>query len=193
MISTKQHTIDDFVACGQYLVAQGYTAPAHLAGEGTSAGGITIGGAITQHPELFSAALDIVGVSDALRSEFSPNGPPNIPEFGSVKTPEGFKALYGMDAYQHVQNGTKYPAVMLCTGFNDPRVPSWELAKFTARLQEATASGRPILLRVDYDAGHGFLAASRDQSDQLLADQYGFLLWQLGDPAFSLPLTLGKT
>ena len=155
-----------------------------MAGEGTGAGGILIGGAITLEPGLFAAALDVVGVSDALRSEFSPNGPPNIPEFGSVSTESGFKALYAMDAYQHIAPGTAYPAVMSVTGINDPRVPPWELAKFTARLQNATTSGRPILLRVDYDGGHGFLASSRTQSEQILTDEYSFLLWQLGDPAF---------
>jgi prolyl oligopeptidase len=188
MIATKQHTIDDFVGCARYLIAQHYTSAAHLGGEGTSAGGILIGGAITQHPELFAAALDVVGASNTLRAEFSANGPPNIPEFGSVKTQEGFKALFQMDAIQHVQSGVRYPAVMLITGINDPRVAPWELAKFAARLQQATTSGRPILLRVDYDAGHGFLAASREQSDRLLADQYSFLLWQFGDPEFKAPL-----
>ena len=175
MIATKPHTWEDFIACGRYLVNHGYTSPAHLAGEGTSAGGITIGRAITSQPHLFAAALDVVGVSNALRSEFTPNGPPNVPEFGSVKTEAGFRALYAMDAYQHVVPGTGYPAVMLITGYNDPRVSSWELAKFTARLARATTSGRPILLRVDYDAGHGFLAASRQQSEQLLTDGFLFL------------------
>jgi prolyl oligopeptidase len=194
MIASKKHTIEDFIACGRYLVTHKYTSPAHLAGEGTSAGGIAIGGAITHAPKLFAAALNVVGVSNALRSEFSPNGPPNIPEFGSVATEEGFKALYAMDAYQHVQSGTAYPAVMSVTGINDPRVPSWELAKFTARLQGASTSGRPILLRVDYDGGHGFLASSRIQSEQLLTDEYSFLLWQLGDPAFrSVPRSAGQS
>ncbi len=193
MIATKEHTIQDFIGCGRYLTAHGYTSPAHLAGEGTSAGGITIGGAITQVPDLFAAALDVAGVSDALRSEFSPNGPPNIPEFGSVTTPEGFKALQTMDAYQHVRNGVAYPAVMCITGINDPRVPPWELAKFTARLQAATSSGRPVLLRVGYDEGHGFLAASREQSERLLTDEYAFLFWQLGDPTFAgVPMRSGK-
>jgi prolyl oligopeptidase len=185
MIATKPHTWEDFVACANWLVENKYTSSAHLAGEGTSAGGITIGRAITSHPKLFAAALDVVGVSNALRSEFTPNGPPNVPEFGTVTNETGFKALYAMDAYQHVLPGTAYPAVMLITGFNDPRVSSWELAKFAARLQGATTSGRPILLRVDYDAGHGFLAASREQSEQLLTDEYAFLLWQCGDPAFA--------
>ena len=185
MIATKPHTWQDFIGCGQWLIAHKYTSSAHLAGEGTSAGGITIGRAITTRPDLFAAALDVVGASNAMRMEFSPNGPPNVPEFGTVKNPIGFHALYAMDAYEHVVPGTAYPAVMLVTGYNDPRVSSWELAKFTARLQTATTSGRPILLRVDYDAGHGFLAASRKQSEELLTDEYSFLLWQCGDPAFA--------
>jgi prolyl oligopeptidase len=185
MIATKHHTWEDFIACGQWLIDNKYTSPEHLAGEGTSAGGITIGRAITSDPHLFAAALDVVGVSNALRSEFTPNGPPNIPEFGTVSNEVGFRALYAMDAYQHVVPGTPYPAVMLITGYNDPRVSSWELAKFTAQLQRASTSGRPILLRVDYDAGHGFLAASRTQSEQLLTDEFAFLLWQCGDAAFA--------
>lgn len=185
MIATKHHTWEDFVGCAQWLIAHNYSSRAHMSGQGTSAGGILIGRAITSRPDLFAAALDVVGVSNALRAEFSPNGPPNIPEFGTVKDETGFRALYDMDAYQHVRNGTAYPAVMAITGFNDPRVPSWELAKFVARLQTASTSGRPVLLRVDYDAGHGFLAASRTQTEQLLTDQYAFLLWQLGDPAFA--------
>jgi prolyl oligopeptidase len=185
MIATKPHTWQDFIACGRWLIDHHYTSPAHLAGEGTSAGGITIGRAITTQPHLFAAALDVVGASNAFRMEFSPNGPPNIPEFGTVTNKAGFKALFAMDAYEHVVPGTAYPAVMLITGYNDPRVSSWELAKFTARLQKATTSGRPIMLRVDYDAGHGFLAASRKQSEELLTDEYSFLLWQCGDPAFA--------
>lgn len=185
MITTKPHTWQDFIACGRWLIAHKYTSAAHLAGEGTSAGGITIGRAITAQPHLFAAALDVVGSSNAFRAEFSPNGPPNIPEFGTQTNEVGFKALYAMDAYEHVVPGTAYPAVMLITGYNDPRVSSWELAKFTARLQTSTTSGRPIMLRVDYDAGHGFLAASRKQSEELLTDEYAFLLWQCGDPAFA--------
>ncbi len=183
-IATKVNTITDFIACGRWLVAHKYTAPAHLAGEGTSAGGILIGGAVTRAPQLFAAALDVVGSSNPLRQEFSPNGPANIPEFGSVTTAAGAKALLAMDATQHVRPGVAYPAVLLCTGINDRRVPPWELGKFAAGLSAATTSGRPIMLRVDYDAGHGFLGASRRQGEELLADQYAFLLWQLGDPSF---------
>jgi prolyl oligopeptidase len=179
----KQNTITDFIACAEYLVKNKYTSPSHLAGEGGSAGGITVGGALTQRPDLFAVILDDVGMSDALRAETSANGPPNIPEFGTTTTPDGFKGLYGMSAYSHVKDGTPYPAVMLTTGINDPRVDSWQAAKMTARLQTATSSGKPVLLRVDYDAGHGF-GSGRSQRDQEVADQYSFALWQFGDPKF---------
>ncbi|HEY7112453.1 MAG TPA: prolyl oligopeptidase family serine peptidase [Thermoanaerobaculia bacterium] len=178
---TKQHTIDDFLACAQYLIDQKYTSPSRLSGEGTSAGGITIGGAITQRPDLFGAALIRVGDSDTLRSELMESGPANIPEFGTVKDPDGFKALYAMAAYHHVKPGTAYPAVLLTTGANDPRVAPWQAAKMAARLQAATTSGKPILLRVDYDAGHG-IGSTKSQADTELADEQSFLFWQLGVP-----------
>ena len=118
--------------------------PEHLAIEGTSAGGIMVGGAITQHPELFAAALDVVGWTDGLRSEAAePNGAGNVPEFGSPKTQQGFDDLYKMDAYQHVVDGTKYPAVMAVTGINDPRVAPWQPAKFVARLRRRPRAGGP--------------------------------------------------
>ena len=180
---TKQHTIDDFIAAAQYLIENKYTSAQRLSGEGTSAGGITIGGAITQRPDLFAGALIRVGCSDTLRMEFTPNGPPNIVEFGTVTEPDGFKALYAMDAYQHVKDGVAYPGVLLTAGINDPRVDPMQPAKMTARLQAATSSKRPILLRVDYDAGHG-MGSTRNQHDVEYADEMSFLLWQFGDPDF---------
>jgi len=183
MLATKPHTIDDFIACGEYLVENKYTAPARLSGQGTSAGGVTIGGAITRRPDLFGAALIRVGDTDSLRSETMESGPANIPEFGTVKTEEGFKALWAMDAYQHVKDHTAYPGILLTTGANDPRVAPWQAAKMTARLQAATSSGKPILLRVDYDAGHG-MGSTKTQLDEQRADEYAFLLWQLGEPGF---------
>jgi prolyl oligopeptidase len=176
---TKQHTIDDFIATGEYLIEHKYTSAAHLAGEGTSAGGITIGRAITERPELFGAALIRVGDTNAMRAETQASGPANIPEFGTVTEPDGFKGLFAMDAYQHVKPDTPYPAVLLTTGVNDPRVAPWEAAKMTARLQAATSSGKPILLRIDYDAGHG-IGSTKSQHDIELADELSFLFWQLG-------------
>jgi prolyl oligopeptidase len=180
---TKQHTIDDFIGSAQYLIDHGYTNAHHLGGEGTSAGGILIGGAITQRPDLFAGALIRVGCSNALRMEFTPNGPPNIAEFGSVTDEAGFKGLYAMDAYQHVVDGTAYPGVLLTAGINDPRVDPSQPAKMTARLQAATSSAKPVLLRVDYDAGHG-MGSTRGQHDLEYADEMSFLLWQMGDPEF---------
>jgi prolyl oligopeptidase len=172
---TKENTISDFIACAEYLVKNGYTSTGKLALRGTSAGGITIGGALTQRPDLFALAICNVGVMDALRSEAGPNGAVNTPEFGSVKDADGFKALQVMDAYQHVKDGTAYPTVLLITGANDPRVDPWQLFKMTARLQAATSSKNPILLRVDRDAGHG-IGSSKTQRDLITADQAALLL-----------------
>jgi prolyl oligopeptidase len=184
--STKPNTWRDFVACAQYLNDKKYTSPAHLAGEAGSAGGILIGRAITSHPELFAAAIDVVGCSDMLREETTANGLPNVPEFGSVKTEAGFKSLYAMSAYHHVQSGIAYPAVLLETGANDPRVDPWQMAKMAARLQAATSSGKPVLLRVEYHGGHGGIGGTESQAQERLADDYSFLLWQFGVPGFQV-------
>ena len=183
MMRTKPNTILDFVACGQYLVDQKYTSPKKLAANGGSAGGITVGGAMTWRPDLFAVILDQVGMSDTLRAETEPNGPPNVSEFGSTKTEDGFHGLYAMAAYEHVVDGTPYPAVVFATGANDPRVAPWHMTKMTARTQAATSSGKPVLLRIDYDAGHG-MGSNRSQFEQETADLWSFALWQMGEPAF---------
>jgi prolyl oligopeptidase len=180
---SKLNTVLDFIACGQHLVDQQYTSPARLAGEGGSAGGITVGGALTWQPDLFGVILDLVGLSDMLRFETEPNGPPNVVEFGSTKTESGFHGLYAISAYAHVHDGVAYPAVMFSTGANDPRVAPWQMAKMAARVQAATSSKRPVLLRVDYDAGHG-IGSSNSQYENELADLWSFSLWQMGDPEF---------
>ena len=179
----KQNTITDFIACAEYLVSAGYTSKGKLAGTGGSAGGITIGGAITQRPDLFAAAQSAVGISDMLRSETTPNGPPNIPEFGTVKNAENFKTMMAISPYHHVKDGTAYPAVIVTTGANDPRVDAWEPGKMAARLQAATSSGKPVILRVDFDAGHG-IGSTKSQAVAEQADVWSFFLWQMGDPAF---------
>ena len=183
MMKTKPNTILDFIACGEYLVEQKYATRQRLAANGGSAGGITVGGAMTWRPDLFAVILDQVGMSDSLRSETEPNGPPNISEFGSVKTEDGFHGLYAMSAYQHVVDGTAYPAVMFLTGANDPRVAPWHMTKMTAKVQAATSSSKPVLLRIDYDAGHG-IGSNRSQREQELADMWGFALWQMGNGGF---------
>ena len=118
----KQTTVDDFIACGEYLVREGYTSSAFLAGEGTSAGGIPSGNALVQRPDLWAVMVIRVGATNMLRSEFSENGPPNVPEFGSITTEDGLRGLRIMDSYTKVRDGAAYPAVLLTTGLNDPRV-----------------------------------------------------------------------
>ena len=177
--ATKPNTWKDFISCAEYLIKEKYTSPAHLGIEGTSAGGILISNALATRPELFAAAINQVGINNALRFETTANGVPNIPEFGSVKTAEGFRNLLAMDGYQKIKKGVKYPATLLTHGANDPRVEPWMSAKMAARLQAATASGRPILLRLDYDAGHG-IGSSRKQQNEQQADIYAFLFEQLG-------------
>jgi len=116
----------------------------------------------------------------------SPDGPLTVPEYGDFKTPDGFKNLYEINAYYHVNGGTHYPAVMLTTGMNDPRVVPWEPGKMASRLQAATASDKPVLLRVDYQGGHGLIGGTKTQVVKLLADQWSFHLWLFGVPEFQL-------
>jgi prolyl oligopeptidase len=132
-----------------------------------------------RRPELWAAMVLQVPVTNALRAEFGENGPINVPEFGSVATEEGLAGLLVMDAYLRVRDGVAYPAVLLTAGLNDPRVEVWQPAKLAARLQAATTSGRPVLLRIDPEAGHGF-GSTAAQQDSLLADELAFLLAALG-------------
>ncbi len=137
-----------------YPIAEGYTSRQHLTGRGTSAGGITISRATTDRPDLMVAAVVNVGDANAMRMEFTPNGPVNTPEFGTVKDPAEAQALYEMDGLQHVKPGVRYPAVLGVAGWNDPRVMAWEPGKFVAAVQQATTSGRPAPSMVNYDNGH---------------------------------------
>ncbi len=184
MMQNKPNTWRDFIACAEYLIKAGYTSSAKLAGQGGSAGGILIGRAFTERPELFAAALDDVGLSDMIRDMFSPDGPLNVPEYGDLKTKQGFQNLFEISAYYHVKDGVHYPAVMITAGMNDPRVVPWEPGKMAARLQAATASGKPVLLRIDYQGGHGNIGGTRAAAQELFADQWSFLLWQFGVPGY---------
>jgi prolyl oligopeptidase len=180
--TTKPNTWKDFISCAEFLIAKGYTSSNKLAGSGMSAGGILISRAITERPDLFAAAICDVGVANAMRVEFSSNGPGNIPEFGTVKDSVECRALYEMDGVQHVVRGTKYPAVICVAGWNDPRVIAWQPGKFAAALQNATASGKPVLMKVNYDNGH--FTEDRNVTYANLANQYAFVMWQCGHPDF---------
>jgi prolyl oligopeptidase len=182
MEETKPNTWLDFIACAHYLIDKKYTSSAYLAAQGASAGAIPVGRAITEQPDLFAAAIIYYGGLDMLRIDATANGSPNTVEFGSTKTRDGFNALYAMSPLAHVKNGVPYPAVLLTTGMNDPRVNPWQPAKMAARLQVATTSGKPILLSVDYEGGHGSNTEKSEQES--LADAWSFLLWQFGIPEF---------
>ncbi len=181
--ATKPNTWKDTIAAAEWLVRERWTRPARLAVYGGSAGGILVGRAITERPDLFAAAVPAVGVADTVRAESSANGVANIPEFGTVKKEDEFKALLEMSSLQHVKDGTVYPAVLLVHGVNDIRVPVWNSLKFASRLATASTSGKPVMLRLEYDSGHG-QGSTRAQAQERSADIWSFLLWQFGDPAF---------
>jgi prolyl oligopeptidase len=175
--ANKPNTWRDLIACAEELIARGYTTKAGLFIIGGSAGGITMGRAMEERPDLFAGVLDLVPSANALRMEYSVSGPVNIPEFGSIKTEQGFKNLMAMDTVYHVKPGTQYPPIMITTGLNDPRVSSWEPAKLAATLL-ASGTKNPVLLRVDEDAGHG-IGSTKTQADQLFADILSFMKWRL--------------
>jgi len=178
-LTRKQNVFDDFIACAQYLIDQKYTSPAHLAILGGSNGGLLMGAAFMQRPDLFRAVVSFVGIYDMLRVELDPNGAFNVTEFGTVKDPEQFKALYAYSPYHHVKDGTAYPAILMLTGENDHRVNPMESRKMIARLQAADSSGHPILLRTSASAGHG-IGTALDERIEQDADLFSFLFDQLG-------------
>jgi dienelactone hydrolase len=178
-LTTKQNVFDDFAACAEWLVRSNYTNPSKLALEGGSNGGLLMGAMLTQHPEMMQAVVSHVGIYDMLRVELDPNGQFNVTEFGTVRDRNQFSALFGYSPYHHVQEKTKYPAVLMLTGENDARVNPAQSRKMIARLQAATASRQPVLLRTSSKSGHGIGTALNEQIEQL-ADVYAFLLDQLG-------------
>ena len=178
-LTNKQNVFDDFIACAQFLIDQRHTSKRKLAIEGGSNGGLLMGAALTQRPDLFRAVVSHVGIYDMLRVELSPNGAFNVTEFGSVKDEAQFKALYAYSPYHHVQDGAAYPAILLLTGDNDGRVDPANSRKMCARLQAATKSGLPVMLRTEAQSGHGMGTALSAQI-AAKADVYAFLCDQLG-------------
>jgi prolyl oligopeptidase len=178
--ANKPNTWRDLIACSEDMIARGITTKDKLFIQGGSAGGIAVGRAFTERPDLFAGAIDLVPAANKLREEFSANGPPNIPEFGTVSSKKGFENLYEMDTLQHVKMGTHYPAVLITAGLNDPRLAPWQPAKLAALLQ-ASGTANPVLLRIDPDAGHGN-GSTKTQNDQENADIYSFIFWRAGLP-----------
>ena len=178
-LTNKQNVFDDFAACAKALVELGYTKPERLAISGRSNGGLLMGASLVQHPELFRVAVSAVGIYDMLRTELSPNGAFNVTEYGTVKDEAQYRALRAYSPLHNVKDGTAYPAVLFMTGANDPRVDPYQSRKMTARLQAATSSDRPILLRASADTGHG-MGTPLDAEIEEVTDMLTFLLHEVG-------------
>ena len=182
-LTHKQNVFDDFFAAAEYMTKSGYTTAHRLAIMGGSNGGLLMGAELTQHPDAFRTVVSQVGIYDMLRVELDPNGAFNTTEFGTVKDPEQFKALYAYSPYHRIKDHTAYPSVLFMTGANDGRVNPMQSRKMAARLQAATSSGQPVYLRTSADSGHGDGSALSVRID-LAADYLAFLYDQLG---MSLP------
>ena len=179
MLTNKQNCFDDFAAAMQFMIDQGYTSSDKLAILGGSNGGLLMGAMLTQHPDLAKVVISFVGIYDMIRSELSPNGAFNIPEFGTVKDPEQFKALLDYSPYHNVRQGTAFPSILFLTGANDPRVDPMHSRKMTALLQASNGGDAPILLRTSGSTGHGLDTPLSERIEESV-DWYGFLFAQLG-------------
>lgn len=174
--ANKANTWRDFIDGCEAVIRAGWTAPGRLTIMGTSAGGIAVGNAMAERPDLFAGVIDNVGWTNTARAGVEQNSAPNFPEFGDPSNDAEYRGLVAMDAYLKIKDGVRYPAVLAMTGMTDPRVAPWHPAKFAARLQKASTGG-PVLLRVTFDAGHG-LGSTRQQTDEQWADIFGFTLWR---------------
>lgn len=179
----KFNTWRDGIATAEWLIANGYTTRERLSIYGGSAGAIFVGRAITERPDLFGAASIGVGNTDQIRSETRANGAGNIPEYGSVKIEGEFHALRNNSTYENVKAGAKYPGLLFEHGVNDTRVDVWMTLKTATRFAASTAGGKPVLMRLEYDAGHG-VGSTRVQAQSRTADRWAFFLWQAGVPDF---------
>lgn len=182
MLQNKQNVFDDFIAAGEWLIENGYTAPAHLGIAGGSNGGLLVGAAVTQRPDLFSAAICGVPLLDMIRYQNFLMARYWIPEYGSSEDPNQFAFISKYSPYQQIKPGTKYPAMLVTAGENDARVHPMHARKMVAALQAATASNQdqePIMLWVDYDGGHGQGKPLHLRVREVV-DQRLFMMWQLG-------------
>jgi prolyl oligopeptidase len=179
MLLKKQNVFDDCIAAAEFLIQKGYTSPQHLALRGGSNGGLLVGAVITQRPDLFRAAVCEVPLLDMIRYPQFGSGKTWETEYGSPDNAEQFKALYAYSPYHHIVPGTKYPALLMCTAEDDDRVDPMHARKFVAKMQADTASGLPVLLRLETESGHG----GGDRISKTIhqgMDVWGFLIHELG-------------
>ena len=177
MLLNKQNVFDDFIAAARYLVDSKWTAPAHLAIYGGSNGGLLVGAAMTQAPELFGAVVCAVPLLDMVRDHLFGSGKSWIPEYGSAEDPTQFKVLHGYSPYHRVAAGTKYPALLMLSADHDDRVDPLHARKLVAQIQQVSDGTTPVLLRIEKNAGHGGADLVKQQVEQT-ADMYA-MLWSL--------------
>ncbi|MDR6990691.1 prolyl oligopeptidase family serine peptidase [Luteimonas sp. 3794] len=184
--ANKANTWRDAIDVAEGLIAARIGSSETMTLLGTSAGGVMLGGAINERPDLFSGAIANVGFMNPVRYVSEQNYA-DIEEWGGpITDAASFKTMYALDPYQHIRDGVDYPATLVVSGLNDPRAATFHSAKYAARLAAATASAKPVLLRIDFDAGHG-MGSSRSQLDAVWTDIFAFALWQGGHPAFRPP------
>jgi prolyl oligopeptidase len=177
-LNQKQNVFDDFIAAAEYLIKEKYTSTPKLAIAGGSNGGLLVGAAMTQRPDLFGAALPAVGVMDMLRFHRFTIGWAWKSDYGSSETKEGFDTLIKYSPLQNLKPGTKYPATLVTTADHDDRVVPAHSFKFAAALQAAQAGDAPVLIRIETKAGHGAGKPTKKQIEEK-ADVYAFLVDQL--------------
>ena len=177
---SKPNSWKDFNSCASYLISKGYTTAEHLACEGSSAGGILIGRAITERPDLYACAVPESAVLNILRYEYSTGGKTQAADFGALDDINDYFSMMESDPLLHIQNGVRYPAMLIVTGWEDQRVSSWQSGKFAAAAQKATSSGKPVLMKVNYNGGHFGDMTNREAGLKNQAIKYAFMLSQCG-------------
>jgi len=187
----KSNTWKDLIASAEYLIDKKFTSPQKIAIWGGSAGGIAIGRAMTERPELFKVAIIESGVLNTTRFDNNGIQKTSMKEYGDPNNPIEFKGLLEMDSYLHIKKGKKYPATLVCTGINDPKIAPWQSTKFVAKLLANNASTHPILLNIDYEGGHGGdIPVTQRYSN--LSNIFAFAFWQLGHPDYQPKETTNK-
>jgi len=178
MLENKQNVFDDFISAAEWLILEKYTSPSHLAIMGGSNGGLLMGAALTQRPDLFKAVVCGNPLLDMLRYQNFLIAKLWIPEYGTAEDSLQFKYLYQYSPYHRVGDKTPYPAILFLTAESDTRVDPMHALKMTARLQSATSADNPILLRYDTKAGHG-VGTPLSKLVERYTDIWSFIYWQL--------------
>ncbi len=180
--ASKPNSWKDLIACAEYLIDNKYTSSQKLGVRGASAGGVAVGRAITERPELFGAAVLEYALLNPTRLDQTPDAVVQEDEFGSPTDSLEFQYLYEMDAYLHIRKGKEYPAVLLTAGKEDSRILVWEPAKVATRLERDRGNNRATLFRL-YDGGHG--TGDTEETTAYHADPIAFFLWQLAQPGYT--------